>query len=144
MKVGDLDEIEILTLTSPLDKIGVNSDRLQNINSLRYMKSIYMSLAKSFTPYSEHMILYYLYCRKGITSTIRIKELALLCGDFSLDDDLDLNSLYNTDASSSSSQEILISNKKNQNKLNSNQDQDQTNQISLSTTNRNSFYFCVK
>ncbi len=76
MKLGELDGIIILSLTCP----DLDLSPAEEPAPLDYVKLLYRGLRQSFAPYSEHMILYYLYKRPGINGVLTTKHFTELCG----------------------------------------------------------------
>lgn len=57
--VGELDNIMIYSVTNP-SKLEVGSPNTD------YLRNIYLGLKKTFSPYSEYLIMYYIYRIEGI------------------------------------------------------------------------------
>jgi hypothetical protein len=66
--VGELDNILIYSVTSDINN---------NVNQPdpEYLRNIYLGLKKSFHPYSEYLIMYYVYRIDGVRSTFSIGKL---------------------------------------------------------------------
>lgn len=65
--VGDLDNINIFTVTSKESEISPPDND--------YLRTIFNGLKKSFHPYSEYMIMYYMYLIDGVKNFFTMKQL---------------------------------------------------------------------
>lgn len=67
--VGDLDNIFIYSLINKEKEFSVSSP------SIDYLRNIFIGLKKSFNPYSEYLIIYYLYRLEGVKNFYDINQL---------------------------------------------------------------------
>lgn len=67
--VGDLETIPIFTFTCYDDELTPCTP------DPKYLREIYIGLKKTFKPYSEYLIMYYLYRLKGIRTNFSIEQL---------------------------------------------------------------------
>ena len=80
VKLGQLDGIDIFSLTCPDLNINLFDKIEKTSHLLDYLKLLYNGLKQSFPSYSEHIILYYLYKRPGINGIFNTKHFIELCG----------------------------------------------------------------
>ena len=80
LKLGELDGIDIFSLTCPNLAITSFNHPERALVLIEYLKALYKGLKQSFVSYSEHIILYYLYKRPGINGIFNTKHFIELCG----------------------------------------------------------------
>jgi hypothetical protein len=78
VKLGVLDGIGIYSFTCPDLKIVPATSSFPV--PLEYLRTLYSGLRQSFAPYSEHMILYYMYKRPGVNGVYRARHFIDVCG----------------------------------------------------------------
>lgn len=101
--IGDLDNIFIYSLVNVENNFPISSPPTD------YLRNIFLGLKKSFSPYSEYIIIYYIYRLEGIKNIYDIKQLTE-CFLNTLNKDQNCSDYTNT---ISSNTESKLSNHKN-------------------------------
>mgnify|MGYP000843848599 CR=1 FL=1 len=117
--LGELDNISIYSLINTNEKMPISSPQTE------YLRNIFMGLKKGFNPYSEYLIMYYIYRLEGIKNFYDINQLTE--SFFKISKDGNNNSLMN---SVSSNTESKISGKETLNNNNFSQENENNKNFS--------------
>ncbi len=101
--IGELDNIFIYSLVNTQKNFPISSP------STDYLRNIFLGLKKSFNPYSEYLIIYYIYRLEGIKNFYDINQLTE-CFFKSCSNKDSFNSSNYTNTNSSSNTESKLSN----------------------------------
>jgi hypothetical protein len=106
--LGELDNISIFSLINTNDKMPISAPQTD------YLRNIFMGLKKGFNPYSEYLIMYYIYRLEGIKNFFDINQLTESFFKISKDGNNNNNSILMNSVSSNTeskfSQENIYNN----------------------------------